>query len=54
MLAADVPGDVTTAGHGYVTHLGGEPVRVRSCSASSAASIRCRTRALKLLPACSA
>jgi DNA segregation ATPase FtsK/SpoIIIE-like protein len=36
VLAADVPGgDVTTAGHGYVTHLGGEPVRVALLSTDS-------------------
>lgn len=29
VLEADVPGgDVTTVGHGYITQLGGEPVRV--------------------------
>jgi DNA segregation ATPase FtsK/SpoIIIE-like protein len=37
VLAADVPGDSTTAGHGYVTHLGGEPVRVALLSTDRAA-----------------
>ena len=36
VLAADVPGDATTAGHGCVTHLGGEPVRVAALAAVTA------------------
>jgi DNA segregation ATPase FtsK/SpoIIIE, S-DNA-T family len=35
VLAPDVPDDVTTAGQGYFTHLGGHPVRVALLSADT-------------------
>jgi DNA segregation ATPase FtsK/SpoIIIE-like protein len=36
VLGAEVPADSTTAGHGYVTHLGGDPVRVTLLSTDRA------------------